>query len=182
MHACHVRLPESFQGVRKLIPTKREICMPCALQATSAKHFPRLATQLARTSGSLARSRATMACCCVLAKRALKCELQRSVAQGQPADHKHEKDSFATHQARRFAMHCAMYPHVLTKHPASASMGSANHVCKTSCHAMASARKVYHTFHFATTPLADSMPFLARGGFLAYLAHLLNRSLCSRMW
>ena len=182
MRACHVRLPESFQGVRKLIPTKREICMPCALQATSAKHFPRLATQLARTSGSLARSRATMACCCVLAKRALKCELQRSVAQGQPADHKHEKDSFATRQARRFAMHCAMYPHVLTKHPASASMGSANHVCKTSCHAMASARKVYHTFHFATTPLADSMPSLARGGFLAHLAHLLNRSLCSRMW
>ena len=45
--------------------------MPCALQATSAKHFTRLATQLARTSGSLARSRATMACCCVLAKRAL---------------------------------------------------------------------------------------------------------------
>ena len=53
---------------------------------------------------------------------------------------------------------------------------------KTSCLAVASARKVHHTFHFATTPLADSMPFLARGGFLAYLAHLLNRSLCSRMW
>ena len=79
-------------------------------------------------------------------------------------------------------MHCAMYPQVLTKHPFSASMGSANHVCKTPCLAMASARKVYHTFHFAATPLADSMPFLARGGFLAYLAHLLNRSLCSRMW
>ena len=40
--------------------------MPCVLQATSAKHFTRLATQLARTSGSLARSRATMACRCVL--------------------------------------------------------------------------------------------------------------------
>ena len=70
--------------------------LPCALQATSAKHFTRLATQLARASGSLARSRATMACCCVLAQRALKCELQGSVAQGQPADHKHEKHGFAT--------------------------------------------------------------------------------------
>ena len=40
----------------------------CGIQSTTRRQ---MATQLARTSGSLARSRATMACCCVLAKRAL---------------------------------------------------------------------------------------------------------------
>ena len=156
--------------------------MPCVLQATSAKHFTRLATQLARTSGSLARSRATMACRCVLAKRALKCDLQRSVAQGQPADHTHEKDGFATRQAQRFAMHGAMYRMHSQSIPFRPLWALQATFAETSCLAVASARKVPHTFHFATTPLADSMPFLARGGFLAYLAHLLNRSPCSRMW